>query len=149
MKKEQRKFVSVTLKRLRCGIVLSVIGLMILCLQEELHNGTVLCQFAQICHLLPDTWDSFSSRILTFFLFLHENMLESRRVKKGLSGHTEQKETKEMSRNEYLLIYASKAESNQPAHPRSLIRVFVVRMKKLASLSVQNAPSRNLAYMTH
>ena len=31
----------------------------------------------------------------------------------------------------YLLTCASNEDSNQPAHPRSLIRVFIVRMRKL------------------
>ena len=34
----------------------------------------------------------------------------------------------------YLLTYAPNEDSNQPAHPRSLIRVFVVRMNKLCIL---------------
>ena len=35
----------------------------------------------------------------------------------------------------YLLTYASNEDSDQPAHPRCLIRVFIVRMKKLCILS--------------
>ena len=34
-------------------------------------------------------------------------------------------------------------DSNQPAHPRSLIRVFIVRMMKLHSRPSKNAPSEN------
>ena len=35
-----------------------------------------------------------------------------------------------LSEKKYLLTCASNEDSNQPAHPRSLIRAFVVRMKK-------------------
>ena len=35
----------------------------------------------------------------------------------------------------YLLTCALNEDSNQPAHPHSLIRVFVVHMKKLCNLS--------------
>ena len=38
----------------------------------------------------------------------------------------------------YILTYVPNEE---PAHPHSLIRVFVVRMKKVASVAVQNSPS--------
>ena len=37
--------------------------------------------------------------------------------------------------------YASSEDSNQPAHPRSLSRVFVVRMKNFASLASQDTRS--------
>ena len=43
----------------------------------------------------------------------------------------------------YLLTCASNKDSNQIAHPRSLIRVFVVRMKKLCFLTIKNAPNEN------
>ena len=36
--------------------------------------------------------------------------------------------------NTYLLICATKGDSNQPAHLRSLTRVFIVRMKNLCNL---------------
>ena len=32
---------------------------------------------------------------------------------------------------------------NQPAHPRSLIRVFAVRLKKHCARAIQNAPSED------
>ena len=40
----------------------------------------------------------------------------------------------------YLLIYAPCEDSDQPAYPHSLSRVFVVHMQ-IASLAIQNAPS--------
>ena len=43
----------------------------------------------------------------------------------------------------YLLTCVPDKDSNQPAHPRSLIVVIVVFMKKLASLAIQNAPSED------
>ena len=46
----------------------------------------------------------------------------------------------------YLLTCALKEDSDQPAHPRSLIRVFVVRMMKLCILGCPNcAQSRFLS----
>ena len=36
-----------------------------------------------------------------------------------------------MSENTYLLTCAPNKNSNQPGHPRSLVRAFVIRMKKL------------------
>ena len=40
----------------------------------------------------------------------------------------------------YFLICAANEDSNQLAHPRSKVRVFVVRIKKILSLDIQNAP---------
>ena len=41
----------------------------------------------------------------------------------------------------YLRTYAPSDDSNQPANPRGLIRLFVARIRKFASLAIQNAPS--------
>ena len=51
----------------------------------------------------------------------------------------------ELSRNErnVVLTCAPNEGSNQPAHPRSLIRVFIVRMEKLCILGYPNVPSEN------
>ena len=38
---------------------------------------------------------------------------------------------------------APNEDSNQPVHPRCLSRVFVVRMKNFATLSIQNASSKD------
>ena len=43
----------------------------------------------------------------------------------------------------YLLTCAPNEDSNQPAHPRSLIRIFVARVKKLCILIYQNAPFKD------
>ena len=43
----------------------------------------------------------------------------------------------------YRLTCAPNKDSDQTAHPRSLIRVFVVRMKKLCILGYPNAPSED------
>ena len=44
----------------------------------------------------------------------------------------------------YILTYPLNKDSHRPAHPRSRITVFVVLMKKrFASLSIQNAPSKD------
>ena len=43
----------------------------------------------------------------------------------------------------YLLTCAPNEDTDQPAHPRSLIRVFVVRMKKPCFLAIQNAPNED------
>ena len=43
----------------------------------------------------------------------------------------------------YLLTCAPNAALNQRAHSSSLIRVFIIRMKKLQSLAIQNAPSED------
>ena len=42
------------------------------------------------------------------------------------------------SESTYLLTCASNEDSDQPAHPRSLISVFVVRMKKHCTLGYLN-----------
>ena len=45
----------------------------------------------------------------------------------------------------YVLIYALNKDSDQPAHPRSLIRVFVVRINKtFASLPIKRSPVKIL-----
>ena len=41
------------------------------------------------------------------------------------------------------LTYAPNEDSNQPAHPRSPIKVFDVRMKKFYSLGFQNVLSED------
>ena len=43
----------------------------------------------------------------------------------------------------YPLTCAPNEDSDQPAHPCSLIRVFFVRMKKLCILEIQNALSED------
>ena len=43
----------------------------------------------------------------------------------------------------YLLTCASNKLSNQPAHLRSVISVFVVRMKNSASMAIQNMTSED------
>ena len=43
----------------------------------------------------------------------------------------------------YLLRFAPHENSNQPAHPHSLIIVFVVRRKKLCILAIQIAPNED------
>ena len=43
----------------------------------------------------------------------------------------------------YLLICASNEDSNQHAHPRSLIRIFIVRRKKLCILCYPNTPKKD------
>ena len=40
----------------------------------------------------------------------------------------------------YFLTCSPNENANQPAHPFSLTRVFVVRIKHFASLAIQNAP---------
>ena len=42
---------------------------------------------------------------------------------------------------DWTVIYAPNEHSNQPAHPHSLIRVFVVLMTNFAYIAAQNAPS--------
>ena len=42
----------------------------------------------------------------------------------------------------YLLTFAPNEDSNQPAHPRSLIRVFVVHMKKHCILGYSKCTQR-------
>ena len=39
--------------------------------------------------------------------------------------------------------HAPNENPNKPAHPRSLIRVFVGNVKKLCTLTIQNAPSED------
>ena len=43
----------------------------------------------------------------------------------------------------YFLKCAPNGDSDQHAHPRSLIRVLVVGMKKFASFAIQNASSED------
>ena len=43
----------------------------------------------------------------------------------------------------YLLTCASNEDSDQPAHPGSLIGVFNDSIKKFASLAIQNVPSED------
>ena len=43
----------------------------------------------------------------------------------------------------YLLTCAPNEDSDKPAHPRSLIIVFVVRVKDFAFLAIPNAPSED------
>ena len=43
----------------------------------------------------------------------------------------------------YLLPCAANEDSNQPAHPPSLIAVYAVRKKKFCVLSYPNAPSED------
>ena len=50
---------------------------------------------------------------------------------------------KQQRETTYLPTYALNKESNQYAHPRSQIRVFVVHMKKICILGYQNEPSKD------
>ena len=47
-----------------------------------------------------------------------------------------------LSEKTYLQVCAYSEDSDQPAHPDNLIRVFIVRLKKFATLT-KNVPDEN------
>ena len=68
-----------------------------------------------------------------------KNNKKTKRNKKQTNKKKKQKKKKKITKElydpqrekMYLLTYAHNVDSTQPAHPRRLIRVFVVRMKTL------------------
>ena len=49
----------------------------------------------------------------------------------------------------YLLTWAPYEDSNQPVHPCCIIKVFISRERKFASLAIQNAPSEDSDQPAH
>ena len=83
------------------------------------HSSTVL--------LLEDRFSSQFSQLLMFVLII----INDNRYTFGKQLESQRVQT-------YLLTCAPNEDSDQPAHSRSLIRVFIVRMKKLCVLVLPN-----------
>ena len=70
-------------------------------------------------------------------------MTEKNTLYSGRKTMTEKQLNEPQREKTYFLTCSHNEDSNKPVHPRSLSRVFVVHMKKLAFLAIQNTPSED------